>query len=232
MTEYLNPDERGFSRPFGQTAIDYAARIASEREIYRNCLDVHNLPEIFHYWSNRYVRPKLETFGFSTPDEMFRKFAIKQVQNGKSDMRRLASLGAGNCDLEVKLALDILDTGCSDFMIDCVDLNPDMLERGRSTAAKQDVAPHINFLQADLNAWSAAHEYDLVIANQSLHHVLNLENLLGEIRRSLKVNGSFVISDIIGRNGHQRWPEALTLVREFWAKAAAVLPFPSGASAL
>jgi hypothetical protein len=26
----------------------------------------------------------------------------------------------------------------------------------------------------------------------------------------------FLVSDMIGRNGHQRWPEALELVREFW----------------
>jgi SAM-dependent methyltransferase len=208
--------------------MDYAARIVSEKEIYRDCLDVHDLPEIFHYWSNRYVRPKLEAFGFSTPDEMFLKYAGKQFQNGRSEARRLASMGAGNCHLEVELAVRLLDTGCSDFIIDCVELNPDMLERGRRAAAQAGVAARMNFLQVDLNGWSAAHEYDVVIANQTLHHVLNLEKLFAEIRRSLRPGGSLVISDMIGRNGHQRWPEALALVREFWRKLPPSYRFNQG----
>jgi SAM-dependent methyltransferase len=51
-----------------------------------------------------------------------------------------------------------------------------------------------------------------------LHHVLNLERLFARIKSSLKPAGLFVISDIIGRNGHQRWPEALDIVHEFWRK--------------
>jgi SAM-dependent methyltransferase len=204
--------------PRPDTAIDYAARIASEKEIYRDCLDVHDLPAILHYWTNRHVRPKVEAFGFSTPDEMFRKYAGKQFHNGRSEPRRLASIGAGNCHLEVELASHLLGTGCDDFIIDCLELNPDMLERGRSAAASEGVAARMNFLAVDLNAWGAAHEYDMIIANQTLHHVLNLENLFAEIRRSLKPGGSFAVSDMIGRNGHQRWPEALALVTEFWRK--------------
>jgi SAM-dependent methyltransferase len=204
--------------PSGDTAIDYAARVASEKEIYRDCLDVHDLPAILHYWSNRHVRPKLEAFGFSTPDEMFRKYAARQFHNGGAKPRRLASIGAGNCQLEVALASHLLDTGCAEFTIDCLELNPDMLERGRSAAASAGVAPRMNFVPVDLNAWRAAHEYDVIIANQTLHHVLNLENLFAEIKRSLKPGGSFIVSDMIGRNGHQRWPEALGLVREFWRK--------------
>jgi hypothetical protein len=29
-------------------------------------------------------------------------------------------------------------------------------------------------------------------------------------------DGVFIASDMIGRNGHQRWPEALRIVRDFW----------------
>jgi hypothetical protein len=39
-----------------------------------------------------------------------------------------------------------------------------------------------------------------------LHHVLNLEGLFGQIKSHLKEHGLFIISDIIGRNGHLRWP--------------------------
>jgi SAM-dependent methyltransferase len=93
-----------------------------------------------------------------------------------------------------------------------------MLERGRMAAAKDGIAGHLNFVLADFNEWNPRHEYDAVIANQSLHHVFKLEDLLAQIGSSLKPHGSFVVSDMIGRNGHQRWPEALEIVRQFWRK--------------
>ena len=63
---------------------------------------------------------------------------------------------------------------------------------------------------------NAAGEYDVVIANQSLHHVLELEHLFDAIRLGLAEGGIFLASDMIGRNGHQRWPEALEVVNRFW----------------
>jgi hypothetical protein len=67
-----------------------------------------------------------------------------------------------------------------------------------------------------LNRWKPAHEYDAIVANQFLHHVVNLEDLLAATKNCLQPDGCFLISDMIGRNGHQRWPEALEIVREFW----------------
>src|SRR6266481_5882772 len=183
----------------------YAARVAAEKNTYRDCLDIHNLPEIFHYWSNRYVRPKLEAFGFSNPNEMFQKYVAEQCRRQSNGATRIASIGSGNCDLEIELASHLRAAGHADFVIDCLDLNPAMLERGRAAAAKDGLDAQLNFVPVDLNAWTPAHEYDAIVANQSLHHILNLEHLFGEIKRSLKPDGSFIISDMIGRNGHQRW---------------------------
>jgi len=58
--------------------------------------------------------------------------------------------------------------------------------------------------------------YDGIMANQSLHHVVNLEGLLAEVRRGLAPRAFFVVDDMVGRNGHMRWPEALAAVRTFW----------------
>src|SRR5262249_39555904 len=77
---------------------------------------------------------------------------------------------------------------------------------------------HLRFVQDDFNQWNPSHEYDGVIANQALHHVLNLEHLFAQIQSCLKPQGSFILSDIIGRNGNRRWPEALEIVHEYWRK--------------
>jgi hypothetical protein len=42
--------------------------------------------------------------------------------------------------------------------------------------------------------------------------------LFTRVKSYLKVGGAFLVSDMIGRNGHQRWPEALEIVQEFWRK--------------
>ena len=197
---------------------DYAARLAAEARHYRDDIDVHSLPGIFHYWSNRYVRPKLEAFGFSNPEAMFRKYLGEQFERHQNQAKRFVSFGSGNCNMEIDLALDLRAQGHSDFVIDCVDLNQSMLERGRASAAEREVIAHVNFVQADFNQWIPEHEYDAAIANQALHHVFKLEDLFAQIKSSLKPHGTLIVSEVVGRNGHQRWPEALSIVREFWRK--------------
>jgi SAM-dependent methyltransferase len=196
----------------------YRARVAAEKGVYEDCVKVHDLPPIFHYWSNKYIRPKLEAFGFSTPNDMFKKYLLEQAKRRPHETLRFASIGAGNCDLEIALASHLRAQGLSDFVIDCLELNPAMLERGRAAASSERVDDHIRLVEADFNQWTPAYEYDAVVANQALHHVLNLEGLFGQIKSCLKPHGSFIISDIIGRNGHLRWPEALDIVHEFWRK--------------
>lgn len=196
----------------------YRARIAAEKGKYEDCINVHDLPPIFHYWSNKYIRPKLEAFGFSSPNDMFKKYLLEQAKRRPQEPLRFASIGAGNCDLEIALAIYLRAQGVADFVIDCLELNPAMLERGRAAAASQGIQEHIHLLETDFNQWTPVHEYDAVVANQALHHVLNLEGLFGQIKTCLKPHGSFIMSDIIGRNGHLRWPEALDIVHEFWRK--------------
>ena len=173
----------------------YRTRLAKEQNIYRDCLDIHRLPDIFHYWSNRYVRPKLEAFGFSSPNELFRCSLMDHCRRPDPEPRRFVSIGSGNCDLEIGIAAALQSGGSTNFVIDCLELNTAMLERGRTAADQAGLGGQLNFLEVDLNEWTAAHQYDAVIANQILHHVLDLEHLLAQIKVCLKPHGTFVISD-------------------------------------
>ena len=205
-------------QPIDQEAAAYATRLAAENRLYRDDVDIHHLPEIFHYWSNRYIRPKLEAFGFSRPEGLFGKYVGEQFRRGENLHKRFVSFGSGNCNMEVDLAVELRAQGHSDFVVDCIDLNPAMLERGRAAAIEHDVAAQLNFVEADFNGWIPEHEYDAALANQALHHVLKLEDLFARIKGSLKPGGTLIVSDMVGRNGHQRWPEALDIVHEFWRK--------------
>ncbi len=196
---------------------NYRLRVAIEKENYQNNLNVHELPAIFHYWSDTYVSPKLKSLGIGRGSEIFHTHLQEQCERGNG-AKRFVSIGSGNCDLEIELALRLRAKGHTDFVIECLDLNPDMLERGCIAAAKTGVGDQLHFVQTDVNEWSPTQEYDAAIANQALHHVLQLENVFAHIKNSLKPDGRFIIADIIGRNGHRRWPEALDIVQQFWRK--------------
>jgi len=193
----------------------YRQRLAAEQDAYQAVLQVHELPPIFHYWSNRYLRPMVEEFGFSSAEEFFAQhFALAAGRAGGSPV--FLSLGAGNCDVEVRTAQLLRQAGLTDFVIECLELNPSMIGRGRDLAGKSGVRDHLAFIEGDFNRWTADKQYAAIAAHQSLHHVLELEHLFAEVKRGLHPAGFFVTDDMIGRNGHQRWPEALSAMRRFW----------------
>ena len=204
---------------------EYDARVAAEASTFSDLENVHDLPPIFHYWSNRHLVPKLAPFGFRHPDAFFHmhvKASYERVQGGR---RRFLSVGAGNCDTEIRLAAALLADGCRDFTIDCLDINASMLARGAADARQAGVGSNVIPMQIDLNRWQPQCSYDAVLANQSLHHVVALEHLFDEISTALSPDGRFIVSDIIGRNGHRRWPEARELVDEFWNELPAPYRF-------
>jgi SAM-dependent methyltransferase len=195
----------------------YRWRIEAEKASFQDRVDVHALPDIFHYWSDTYVRPMLEEFGFSNPEQFFAKFLAESASRVENDAsHRFLSIGAGNCEIEIRVARALVGNGLTDFEIECLELNRSMLDRGMAQAQREGVGAHIKPAVGDFNAWRPSRKYSGVMANQSLHHVLRLEHLFDSVKDSLAERALFVVSDIIGRNGHMRWPEALAHVQSFW----------------
>jgi SAM-dependent methyltransferase len=197
---------------------DYLERVAKEVSIFANNVKVHNLPNIFHYWSNKYLKPKIEFFGWKSMNDFFTRYLIEAYDHSSQPRRRFVSIGAGNCDFEARLAKNLVESGRSDFIFECLELNEQMLARGSACARELGVSGHILTVVGDFNQWNPQGSYDAVMANQSLHHVLRLERLFDAVRKAIHPSGLFVVSDMIGRNGHQRWPEALDLIQKFWAQ--------------
>ena len=54
------------------------------------------------------------------------------------------------------------------------------------------------------------------MAHHSLHHLIELEASFDQVVGWLHPEGAFVTMDLIGRNGHMRWPETLTVIRQIW----------------
>lgn len=200
-------------------SVRYRLRAAIEQANYADVQEVHDLPAIFHYWSNTYLQPKCLALGFSHPDDLYLQQMLAALATNPH--ARFLSIGAGNCDLEVRLARQLRDRGHADFVLTCLDLNDAMLRRGQDAAARADVSANLAFIQADFNTWRPATAFDVVIANQSLHHVTELEHLFAAVQDAIGDTGCFVTSDMIGRNGHQRWPEARTIIDTLWVELPA-----------
>jgi SAM-dependent methyltransferase len=194
----------------------YDQQVARELKTFGGVTDVHALPAIYSYWSDKHILPMFRECGCENVDDFYANYLLQAAERVGGRSAAFVSVGAGNCDTEVRVALMLRERGLSDFTIECLEINPAMLQRGRQHAADHGVESHFVFTQADFNAWRPKAKYVGVVANQSLHHVTNLEGLLDAIKEALHPRGFFLSSDMIGRNGHQRWPEALALVEALW----------------
>lgn len=174
------------------------------------------LPRIAGYWSDRYIRPLFERFGYSSPDDFFAKQLSARAAARAPGAARFLSVGAGGCDSEVMFAKALLAAGHDAFTIDCVHFDPGALARGRTRAADAGVAAHIRTIAGDPDAHALEGRYDAIVANFSLHNVVDLERLCGVLHAALADDGVLLVAGMIGRNGHQRWPEARAIVEEYW----------------
>lgn len=201
----------------GSNADSHEIRLAKELETYSGCDDVHDLPLIAHYWSNRHLVPMIQAVGFSSAGEMLRHYIRKSIQSSAQSCH-LLSIGSGSGKAEIEIVRSLLNDGVRNFHFECVDINPSVLNSGTQQSAELGIDKWISFREFDVNAWNPQHPYSVVMAIQSLHHFIELEALFGKIRQALEPGGYFVADDMIGRNGHRRWPEALRIIRRLWSE--------------
>ena len=192
---------------------DYNAKLRQQIEQYREVENIHDLPPIFHYWAGRYLAPPLNRlFGTADPVQIFANTFAECASGGES---RFLSIGSGDCSIEVDIATRLKKEGL-DFVLECTELSPVLLERGREAAKAAGVAHLLVFTEVDINHWQPSETYAAVMAHHSLHHIVRLEHVFEQVHAAMAKGARFVISDIIGRNGHMRWPEAQRLVEAIW----------------
>lgn len=193
----------------------YDARVQSQITQYVD-QPVHDLPEIFHNWSYHFIRPgMIDVFGVDSINDIYKE-AISQATSGFEHFARVLSVGCGDGDIEIQLAESLLQAGHRQFLIEGVDISPIMIDRFNHKIRARDLS---NFMRAevrDFNISRNGQEYDVVMANHSLHHILELEKAFDFIYSSLTANGIFATCDMIGRNGHMRWPETEAIVQVLW----------------
>lgn len=205
------------SKSINLNGIKYQLKVLIEKAIFSRIEDIHNLPAIHDYWMQKHILPKLAKFGYQSTEDFFivniEKSLNRDFSNGKME---ICSIGSGNCDFEIRLTQELLRRGYTNFNITCIDFNQKMLDRGIQAAKKNNIINYFEVANEDFNLWVPEKKYDCYIANMSLHHVLNLEGLFDNISSKMNKNSYILTFDIIGCNGHKRWPEALDIVNEYW----------------
>jgi SAM-dependent methyltransferase len=207
------------------TPASYQKRVEAELEMYSGTANVYDLPPIMHYWADKFLTPIFQLFGFSNSNEMFRMYIARACREHPEEVCRVLSIGAGDAATEINVAQWLLGQGIHNFQFLCLDLNSGVLSRGEKAASEKGVGGLFQFETFDVNSWKPDGEYRIVLAIQSLHHFVELELLFDKVHKALKPEGFFLTDDMIGRNGHQRWPEALLFVDEFWKELPASYKF-------
>src|SRR2546422_90717 len=155
-------------------SLRYAARMQNEIEAYTAIENVHDLPVIAHYWSEKYLIPMFVPFGFRNSVEFFRNYIGRVCANKAGSTISILSVGAGNAATEINIAEWLRENGIENYTFECVDINPEVLKRGQASASEKGFADRFTFGTFDVNTWKTPHAYDVILAIQSLHHFVEL----------------------------------------------------------
>lgn len=196
----------------------YAARVSQQIQQYVNTGALWKLPPIYSYWNRRYIAPRLEAV--SGQHNIFDIYfeAIAAAASAKNGERAvLYSIGAGDGTVEVQIAKRLKVGGIGNARVVCLELSPVRLDRARKSAEWNDVTGLMEFVETDLNSWQAPEEVDVFLAHHTLHHLVELEKIFESIKAGMTQDSVFLTADMIGRNGHRRWPETLEWIDQIWA---------------
>jgi len=191
---------------------EYENHIVNERNQFNKNIYAQDLMEkpdptlnyLLTYFKMKKVKEKTRK---SIPEHI-----ISRVnQNNKHQRIKILSLGSGPGGYEMFLAKHFK----IDYELDCIDINEKMMNLGKEKAIKENL--NFNFILQDINKLSLAEGvYDVIISHAALHHMINHEHIVDEIKKSMKNDGTFFVQEIITKNGWRMWDETKKIANELW----------------
>lgn len=195
---------------------DYQRQIESQIAQYADVVEMHDSSEAADWLNQTYLGPRLEhVFGSANPAEIYARAFSEAI--ARTGVTEVVSLGAGYGALEIAIVKLAKKLNLPNFRIICLELSPLLVERIRASARAEGVEDSITAQEADLNKpLKLPKVVAAFMAHHALHHFVELELLFDQIAAYMHPEGAFVTMDMIGRNGHMRWPETLKVVRDIW----------------
>jgi SAM-dependent methyltransferase len=175
--------------------------------------DSHDLPKIADWYSENVLSHELTKH---TGAKSFQELVLQGIKNSRRSNTEfvLVSLGAGHGQIENELLKMVPSVSPGDTHFYAIDLfSPnDMVETLIDGATYR-----LTRISQDLNKPAFPQNADMIIVHHALHHFVALEKIFESIHGILLRNsGTLVIADMVGRNGHMRWPESLRAIRRIW----------------
>lgn len=178
--------------------------------------EIHILPEIFHFWSHNFIRPGMEeVFGHAQINEIYIQ-AIKESSNNFGEEAKVLSIGCGDGTVELDICKQLMSEGHKNFHITAADISPVLIDKLNIEINQNNLNKFVTAEVQDLNKIANNKQYNVIMANHSLHHIVELEHMFTYIEKALLKNGIFATCDMIGRNGHMRWPETEKVLQMIW----------------
>jgi 2-polyprenyl-3-methyl-5-hydroxy-6-metoxy-1,4-benzoquinol methylase len=132
---------------------------------------------------------------------------------GKDNMKDIFEIGSKY--------MNVLEIGCGhgwlsielarrnkNISIDSLDVSSEAIKEGKEyyeKLSKKEKIGKINFRVQDLNYIKLPEKkYDVVIAFATLHHIMNINSLIKEIKKSLKTQGYFIAYEDNGLNKNDK----------------------------
>ena len=194
-----------------------AKRMEREIAIFEGHEALHEHGAAFHFYNALGAWPAVRA-AFGRPDLYEIVADILAGGVARSGLETVYSLGCGDGMQEQAILRAAERLGLPPFRILGLELAPAVAERANALAAEAGLAERLHVVVHDLNGGFPGSEPAAgVLAFQMLHHIVELERLFELVAGRLHPEGAFAVCDMIGRNGHMRWPEVRPLMRRLWA---------------
>jgi 2-polyprenyl-3-methyl-5-hydroxy-6-metoxy-1,4-benzoquinol methylase len=194
---------------------EYKGRIAGERRHFENLENFSALPGIVHWWSSNYLRSRIEEiFGYSGGN----LFYLNPILSASDsfDQVVVGSLGSGDGEVEISLAKALMERKVANVQIIGMELSSDLVKKSNFRSKELGLNNIVQFQKVDVNSGFGSSKFHLIIANQVLHHIVSLEGVFDTCHEALTDDGFIMTRDMIGKNGHQAWPEAKGEIDKVW----------------
>jgi 2-polyprenyl-3-methyl-5-hydroxy-6-metoxy-1,4-benzoquinol methylase len=147
-----------------------------------------------NWWIVPAVRQRWNEKVTGDPDKIYEDYFVEKYLQGRQGLSALA-LGSGIGSHERQLARHQAVFSS----IKAYDIAPNLIRRANQLALEEGLE-NIEFICADVNEMNwGVEQYDLIFFHSSLHHFLNLDELIGQrIPAALKPDGLLLLNDYWG----------------------------------
>lgn len=154
-----------------------------------------------HWESNELINRIISERAYGSEHTNWIDYISDLYLKGKKNLAVL-SLGCGTGLLERKIATQL---DCE--IIRAIDFSELSIHEARNLAEKEHMSCLIEYEVGNLNTITLPEQvYDLIVAEESIHHVENLEHLYTQVQKALKPDGLFIQSEFTGPD-HFQWTD-------------------------